>query len=265
MTVSVERPLIALDYQGITPFRRAVEIRYLGDNGAEAEMEDDHHHFRVHVHAMAGKISEIEGIAVRRSWTLCALAAEKLNLLVGAPVSPDPTAIQREANIREQCTHMFDQAGLEVAAIARQGPRLRRYDMTIIPCSPERWFAELKRDDGWTMNWICAVDRIEQPYGPGPISLKSTFVNWAHAYFDEEGFEAAIILRRAFFVGKFRHLHNLDDRASAADIRANMGGCFVLQPDRADKAKQMKGATTRFPLPDRPPLVPQAVEIGERS
>jgi len=243
-----------IDYQAITPFRRATEIVGIDRQLATAEVEDDHHHFRVEVEARDGVIARVSGTAVRRPWTMCALAVAELQKLVGAPLSEDPTAVLGYANIRLQCTHLFDLAGLAVAALGRGQVGLRRYDMTVTPLSEGRWRAEIDRDDGLRHDWTVLLGEIAEPEALAGKSLKAPFSDWARSWFDADGFEAALLLRRAIFVGKFRHLFDLDKRESAAEGRYNIGGCFVLQPGRVADAKRIKGATTSFPLEGPGPL-----------
>ena len=246
------------DYANLIPFRRAVEVRLERPGFAVAEVEDDHHHFHVEVEAEHGRISRVQARAIRRPWSLCALAAGELDKLVGAEISIDPTAMMAVANSRHQCTHMFDLAGEAQAALARGGPALRRYDMQVQRLEDNLWRAELRREDGFRLHWLATLEALTAPDELSGRSVKAPFTAWAREYFSEDVFPAAVALRRALFVGKFRHVYDLDARESAGDMSRNIGGCFVLQPERAYTALRMKGSTRSFPdgLPDplfRPP------------
>lgn len=240
---------------GKPPYRRAIEIR-LSDDGqsAVAELEDDHHHFAVHVRAENGRVAAIRGEAIRRPWTLCALAAAELRKLEGMEIAGDPTAVLEQANIREQCTHMFDLAGLAIAALGRGKPAFRRYDMIVRPLGEALWESSLVRDDGYALLWRVTLQEIIAPERFAGISVKSSFVDTMRAMLDADEFEAALVLRRAQFVGKFRHRIDIDLRVSAGEGGTNIGGCFVLQPERAMQALRMKGATISFPEEGPPPL-----------
>jgi hypothetical protein len=242
------------DFAALTPYRRAVEVAVEGGNLATAEMEDDHHHFRVEMESEDGRIVRVRGTAIRNPWTLCALAADELQRLVGAPITPDPTAVLAYANIRHQCTHMFDLAGLAVAALGRAMPAFRRYEMTVAQMAENLWQAELLRSDGYALGWMVRLGEIAAPSELEGKSLKAPFAEWASAYFDSDGFEAALVLRRSIFVGKFRHKHDLDLRANAGEGSNNIGACFVMQPERAGHAARNKGATTSFPPAGPGPL-----------
>lgn len=234
-------------HENLIPFRRAVEVRLERPGLAVAEVEDDHHHFQVEVEAEDGRISGVQARAIRRPWSLCALAAGELGKLVGAEISADPTAMTAVANSRHQCTHMFDLAGEAQAALARGGPALRRYDMQIQRLEDNLWRAELRREDGFRLDWLATLEALTAPGELAGRSVKGPFTAWAREYFSEDVFPAAVALRRALFVGKFRHDHDLDARKSAGDMSRNMGGCFVLQPERAHTALRMKGSTRSFP------------------
>lgn len=242
------------DFAALAPFRRAIEIICDGDTLASAEVEDDHHHFRVELRAKDGKIVKVDGTAIRNPWTLCPLAANELGDLVGSPVSRDPAAVLSYANIRHQCTHMFDLAGLAAAALGRGGPAFRRYEIMVAQIEENLWTAELSRNDGYVLKWESKLGEIAKPVDLEGRSLKAPFAEWARQYYDEDGFEAALVLRRAIFVGKFRHKHNLDLRLTAADGSQIIGGCFVMQPERAGLARRNKGATISFPMSAPGPL-----------
>ena len=221
---------------------------------ALAEVEDDHHHFQVEVEAEDGRISRVKARAIRRPWSLCALAAVELDKLVGAPLSSDPTAMTAVANSRHQCTHMFDLVGEAQAALARGGPALRRYDMQIQRLEDNLWHAALRRDDGFRLDWRATLGALTVPAELAGRSVKAPFAAWARDYFPGEEFEAALALRRALFVGKFRHAHDLDARNTAGEVTSNMGGCFVLQPERAHLALRIKGSMRSFPQGEPRPL-----------
>ena len=84
-----------------------------------AVVEDNFHHFQVTVHHHEEVVTDVIGRALRNPWTRCPLAADRLQLLIGMPLSPAATAVIERTDPRMQCTHMFDLAGLAIAAAAR--------------------------------------------------------------------------------------------------------------------------------------------------
>lgn len=242
---------------GKPPYRRAIEI-HLSEDGrcAVARLEDDHHHFVVRVSTEDGVVAEVRGEAIRRPWTLCALAVAELGKLEGMQVSEDPGAVLVQANIREQCTHMFDLAGLAIATLARGGPAFRRYDMTVMRIADELWQSSLIRDDGHSLEWHVNLRQIVGPHRFAGIGIRSSFSEDIRHRLPPEEWEAAMVLRRAQFVGKYRHRFNLDLRSTAGEGATNLGGCFVLQPERAMFARRVQGATISFPTDRSPPLGP---------
>jgi hypothetical protein len=232
------------------PFRRAIVLRVHGDAG-EAEVEDDFHHFRVGMVMGGGAIRSISGEAVRHPWSLCPLAARELQRLTGMALSPDPSAVAGYVEAHDHCTHLLALAGL-LQALAAQGRERRRYDLEVAASPDETLRATLKRDGEPMFAWTTSADAILDPY-PG-VSLRRSFSDWARATFDPEGHEAAMVLRRGIFVGKSRHRSNLDARRTAADGASNLGGCFVLQPGRAELALRRRGSTVSFPPDGAGPL-----------
>src|SRR4030081_3400195 len=88
-----------------------------------AELEDDFHHFRVTVAHDGARVTGVRGMGVRFPWSTCPFAAAQLEPLVGMPLSTRSTAVGDVVSARDNCTHMFDLAGLAVAHPARGDDR----------------------------------------------------------------------------------------------------------------------------------------------
>src|SRR6266511_3842032 len=95
-------------------YRRRIRIRTAAGI-ARADLEDDPHRYAVIVRHDGERVSAIEGRTVRTPWTSCREATSVLDRLVGIPLSPNPLAVYASTNGREQCTHLFDLAGLAIA------------------------------------------------------------------------------------------------------------------------------------------------------
>src|SRR5207237_10898454 len=112
-------------------YRRRIHVTASPDHAAvTAELEDDFHHFRVTVAHDGARVTGVRGEGVRYPWSTCPLAAAQLEPLFGMSLSTRSTAVGDVVSARDNCTHMFDLAGLAVAHAARDGDR-RQYDITV--------------------------------------------------------------------------------------------------------------------------------------
>lgn len=225
----------------MTCLRRSIEIGASKER-AWAAVEDDFHHFRVWVWFAHGVVTGATSFAVRYPWSACPLAGERLSELVGMRLSPESTAVLDQANIRFQCTHMFDLAGLAIAAASR-GILRRRYALEVPDRVAEGTAPTLWRDGVKVMSWRVAGTTV---LGPAPfegVSLKGNFVEWVRAHLSLDEAEAALVLRRGVFISNGRGL-DLDLRETAGGM--NIGACITFQPERAVTARRMKGSTRDF-------------------
>jgi hypothetical protein len=237
----------------LPPYRRAVELTS-GPDWTEAELEDNHHHFRVRVTHDGASILAVTGQAPRTPWSLCPLAIAELKQIEGTQLASDPTALAEPFDQRQQCTHLFDLAMIAGSAAAR-GTAYRRWDM-IVPARVEyRTVATLVRDDGYRLALEVVGTEIVGPMPFAGVSLKRGFPQWASATLPPDEAEAALLLRRALFVGKGGRV--IDHRPTAGSELRNPGGCFVMQPERANAAERMVGNSWEFPNPARGPLTPR--------
>lgn len=218
--------------------RRRIRIA-VRDSDARGVVEDDFHHFRVWLRADGRKVASVDAEAVRRPWTLCALAATQLHKLVGMPLSTRASALLAQTDKYQQCTHMLDLAGLCIAALAR-GTRERVYDATVPDRIDDRTQARLFLDGVPKLAWEVEGSRIVAPRQMAGIDLRSGFQPWTETL-DEGTAEAALVLRRAIFISGGRG----KDLDAVAHSSAR-GGCFVQQPERAAAALRMTGSTRDF-------------------
>ena len=227
-----------------TGYRR--RIRLVGTTGRVAgDLEDDFHHFRVTIEHDGERVTAIAGEGVRFPWSTCPLAAESLQPIVGMPLSTRSTAVGDVAAARDNCTHMFDLAGLAVAQATR-GPGTRQYDVFVPDGVPPEGLVTAARDGAPVLAW--SVD-MQQILGPAPFSgvaLRAGFLAWAEANLDAETAEAAIVLRRALHIAHGR-IKDLDVHETGAELLPMMSGtCYTFTPGRADVAVRMKGSTRDF-------------------
>jgi len=230
-------------------YRRRILLR--GAPGCMcADFEDDPHRHGVEIHHDGERVTAAKGEALRIPWTACAGAPSVIDRLVGMRLSPDPLAVFEHTAAREQCTHLFDIAGLAVAHAAR-GTVERRYDIEI-----PIWTAEgakratLRRDGVAVLEWDVAFDmRGSTLLGPPRFAGQTIrrLLDWARQHCtDLDEFEAVAILRRAVHIAGSR-FSDLDQHESPAAFAANLSGaCYVFRRQGPPEAARIKHSTRDF-------------------
>lgn len=201
---------------------------------------DDFHHFRVQVEHRGGTVRHVTGHMRRFPFSTCPAASGPLLALVGMRLSPNAAAIRDHAEQKLQCTHLFDLAGLAIAAAARGLPRLR-YQATVPDRAEQKTQPLLLRDDEPILTWQLDGDVLRSPGSYAGVSVRTGFVKWAIQNLEPQEAEAAIVLRRAVFVSNGRG-RDLDALATASA----KGGCYTQQPQRAASAYRIIGSTRDF-------------------
>ena len=225
-------------------YRRRIRIRTAAGI-ARADLEDDPHRYAVIVRHDGERVSAIEGRTVRTPWTSCREATSVLDRLVGIPLSPNPLAVYASTNGREQCTHLFDLAGLAIAHAARR-TRLRHYDVEV-PCfNPRgRQTGRLSRDGIAVLEWTVDRTEIVAPAPFGGQNLRN-MMDWAKRTFhDPDDHEAIVVLRRAFYISGVR-TYDLDRLAVAQATGHASGACYVFQPGIVERAARVMRSTLDF-------------------
>jgi hypothetical protein len=192
------------------------------------------------------RVVDVIGDGVRYPWTTCPSAAEPLRALAGAPLSTRLSALGDYAPARQNCTHLFDLAGLTVAHAARGNGGTRTYDVTIPDRDGRNTHPELRRDGELVLQWEVAGRQL---LGPAPfenIWLRGGFIAWAEETLDTDTAEAASILRRAcdISIGRMMDL----DLFETAEMLGEpvRGTCYSFQPGTIENAVRVKGQTRDF-------------------
>lgn len=225
-------------------YRRRIVI-HGGPGWVHADLEDDPHRYGVRLRHDGTRVTTIEALSLRTPWTLCRIAAEQIQALAGMRLSPDPTAVFRHADPGQQCTHVFDTAGLAIAHAAR-GTRWRDYRI-----DAPWWRAEgprditLRRDGKKILEWQIDDGQIIAPADCAGTPWRR-MLDWARARkLDVDAFEAVVILRRAVMISGARTV-SLDPLDNAAETGHVSGACYVFHPGRAEIAYRERGSTRDF-------------------
>ena len=219
--------------------RRAVALR--ARNGeVRAAVEDDYHHFRVRVLHQDGVVTGVSSEALRIPWTACAFAGDDWSGFTGLPLEPRSSAIAVRAEMRLYCTHMYELAGVAMAAAAR-GMTSRRYDMAVPYGARKSEPASLDRAGAPMLAWVTDGETILDPGPFQGVSVRKGFAGWVDEHLDVDEAEAALILRRAIFISSGRTV-NLD----AAKSSQTTAACYTTQLSRAPTAYRVVGSTLDF-------------------
>lgn len=224
-------------------FRRRIELaaRRTGDGGeVRAVLEDDFHHFRVVVAHRDGAVSAVRGETPRHPFTACPGAAPELSRLAGMRLDPVANSVTLHADATQQCTHMFDLAGLAIAVAAR-GDSYRRYDIDVPRHVDGRSHACLRRDGVAVLDWEVEGSLILGPAPYAGVDMRQGMARWALGTLPAEEAEAALVLRRCALIslGRLKDL----DRQPHAHLS---GRCYAQQPERAPQAIRIVGSTWDF-------------------
>jgi hypothetical protein len=224
-------------------FRRRIVLRseFQGTEcHMRAALEDDFHHFRVEVVSVDRHVTQILAEAPRRPYSLCSHAIAQLDVLLGMELSPVAHAVTRQTDPTDQCTHLFELAGLAIAAAAR-GIQRRQYDVEVPPRIAGRTCPTLLRDGVQLLAWEVQDTVIQSPASYAGVDLNQGMARWALTHLPQDEAEAALVLRRCTGISKGRSI-NLDNKPHAQPN----GHCFSQQPQRASQAIRMVGSTWDF-------------------
>lgn len=241
----MEEPALGQGRVALRPgtYRRAILIE--GGNGeVRANLEDDPHRYGVRLRHDGSTVTAIEGVALRTPWELCGGAVAQLQRLIGMKLSPRPQAVYRHTEGSQQCTHLFDLAGLAVAHAARATTR-RRYDMAVqCPADSEVQEAVLHRDGAEVLRWSFRRPLVLSPERYAGMSFKRVLVMAEARDMDPDEHEAIVVLHRASFTSVARYF-DLDRMKVAGDIPLR-DACYVYQTGRAEVSARRVGSTRDF-------------------
>jgi len=231
-------------------YRRRIRCVNDPDNPGRTygELEDDFHHFRVEIEHSGGTITAVDGAGLRGPWTTCMDAGVKLAPLIGRPLSPRSTAVGDYAEARENCTHMFDLAGL-VVAHATRSTETRQYDMEVTDRAgqPTECEARIWRDGEFVLEWFLVAEEIAAPRRWVGAPIHNRFIVWAETNLGADEAEAAIALKRIVNISIGRAMMDLDQFERAADLGPHMHHrCHTFHPDVAEVAIRDRGSGRDF-------------------
>ncbi len=232
-------------------YRRRITARAIDARRVRCELQDDFHHFIVHMTHDGESVSDISAESLRWPWATCPDATAPLRELIGMPLSQRFTDASRYVDASLNCTHQFDAAAHAIthAFGRRAGDRTatRRYD-----CEIGATLATSEQGAGQNRLWVDGELRLTWMVlaGRGPVGIgapfvdapwKGGFMRWADATLGADAAECAIVLRRACDIGMGRGM-DLDAIPQAGELLGIMSGvCYTMQPTIAIGSKRNVG------------------------
>ena len=226
-------------------YRRKIDLHAPDPSTVVGWMEDDFHHFGLKLVHDGCVVKSIEASSPRHPWTTCPGGLMEIRMLEGQALFQRASDIGQLIDMRQQCTHLFDLAGLAVAHAAR-GLTRRRFEIEmpgreVTARDSTGLFAlafgptviSLTRDGVHAMTWEIDADMITGPEPYAGHSMQTGFRLWTESMPLDEA-ECANILRRSVMVGSSRK-QSMSHIANATQM--NMpGACFTFQPLQISKA-----------------------------
>lgn len=223
-------------------FRRAILLRTLDETSVQAELEDDFHRFGVTLRHDGQRVTAVEGRSIRYPWTSCPLASGAVRALEGLDLRTHPAALYRHTDVRQQCTHQFELAGLAAAHAARPAGE-RRYDLMVEDFAAGGRSATLRQDGALRLEWRFEGDVLMAPEGVAGTSVAG-LNSRSLATLDPDEAEDRLLLRRAIWLSRGRWI-DIDDVPTAAAFD-RPGTCFSYQPGNAAAGLRRLGSERDF-------------------
>jgi len=229
-----------VDFEGT--FRRLIDLKTWDDETVVAWLEDDNHHFGLTLVHDGLVIKDLRAEMPRFPWGTCPGAVQPLRALIGRPLFGRCSEVGRYLDMRQQCTHLFDLAGLAAAHAFHHRVHHRYHAMVTRhderePGGPPDWLhASLLRDEREVMWWNLCGATMMRPASAAGQSTDRGFREWTEKL-DESSAEHAFVLRRAVFVARARTRNY-----TAARSPAEMGlppVCHTHQPEIRPRARRV--------------------------
>jgi hypothetical protein len=221
--------------------RRLIDLRCRDGETVVAWLEDDFHHFGVTLVHDGNTVREVRAATLRYPWSSCPGAAAPLRSLIGQALIHRASDVGRLLEMRLQCTHLFDLAGLALAQAALRREH-RRYEIIVEDPEVNAWdevrdrpaslgpsTAVLSQNQVEVMRWELQAQVITGPAPYAGQSLQRGFREWTEALPEQQA-EYAGVLRRAVMVS-FGRLMNMR-RFPTTESVGMSAVCHSYQPDQ---------------------------------
>lgn len=233
--------------------RRVIDLQRWDARTVVGWLEDDFHHFGMTLLHDGHMVSDVRVATPRTPWATCLDVGTPLKKLVGQPLVSRSSDIGTLMDMRQQCTHVYDLAGL-LLAHAYHGREHCRYEAIVADreisnfeglhrLEMGRGQATLLCDEQQVMSWVIEGDNIIEPNSGEGQSLNLGFREWTEAM-PEQPAEYANILRRAILVA-YGRIVNFEHFENAAAMH-QPPLCHTFQPERSQSAHRHLGCIRNY-------------------
>jgi len=170
-----------------------------------AELEDNHHAFRVRLFHDGVKVTQINGDALRYPNTTCPGSLDLFTRLVGVELGKGPKAFSDTTEARAFCTHLFDLACLAYTHASRQ-ETTREYHATVEDERNGIVKASVTINGKVVQDWDLKNNIIQNEGVMQGVSPHTGFMRWTMQNLQGDAQEAAIVLAKAVFVAFSRRV-----------------------------------------------------------
>ncbi|MDY0012577.1 MAG: DUF2889 domain-containing protein [Rhodocyclaceae bacterium] len=239
--------LASRDFTGV--YRRLIDLKAWDDSTVVGWLEDDFHHFGMTLVHDGVRITDLRVAEPRHPWSACPGAMKPIQDLKGVPLFGRCSEVGQHVDMRQQCTHLFDLAGLLIAHAFhrrdhhRYHAQVYRLD-SVQPQAPRNWLrATLHRDDIQEMEWDVDGRTIQAPPAAAGRSIDHGFREWTETM-DEGQAEYAWVMRRAVFVSLGSMI--VMDKPYIADDMPMGTVCHNYQPEQRKSSVYLLNSIRRF-------------------
>jgi hypothetical protein len=170
-----------------------------------AELEDNHHAFRVRLHHDGQRVCFVNGDALRFPNDTCPGSLDLLDRLVGVKLGKGPKAFSEATEARAFCTHLFDLACLAYTHASRD-EATREYHAIVEDEHDGIVKASVTLNDVLAVQWNLKNNIAQNEGQYQGISPHTGFMRWAMQNLQGDEQEAAIVLAKAVFVAFSRRV-----------------------------------------------------------
>ncbi len=176
-----------------------------GQQTVIAELEDNHHQFRVRLFHDGEKVTHINGDALRYPNNTCPGSLDLLQRLVGVTLGDGPGAFAKSTEARALCTHLFDLACLAYTHASRE-EQTREYHAVVEDERESIIDARITINDNLILQWDLKNNVIQNESLFKGVSPHTGFMRWVMQNLQGDEQEAAITLAKATFVAFSRRV-----------------------------------------------------------
>jgi hypothetical protein len=170
-----------------------------------AELEDNHHAFRIRLFHDANKVTQVNGDALRYPNNTCPGSLDLLYRLVGVDLGKGPKAFSDTTEARAFCTHLFDLACLAYTHVSR-GEATREYHAIVEDEREGIVKASVTINEKIILQWNLKNNIIQNEGKFKDVSPHTGFMRWSMQHLKDDELEAAIVLAKAVFVAFSRRV-----------------------------------------------------------